>query len=176
MDNNKEFEQIGPELELLVRQLARNRANTSKWDFNVLVFLFAVLITVIILIALDIDMRIVALVAISGLATVLLLGSRRGARLSQHFYAEELKNLQQAGNSESTLLEKQLTTREKDILNLVAQGYSNKMIGTRLGISINTVKIIMSRILAKLKANDRTEAVVIAIKQNIISINKKISV
>ena len=170
MDNNDEFKQLGPELELLVRQLAKNRANTSKWDINILVLLFAVLITIMILIALDIDMRIVAIVAISGLAAVLLLGSVRGARLIQHFYAEEVRDLQQESNNEPTFLVKPLTTREKEILNLVAHGYSNKMIGTRLGISINTVKITISRTLTKLEANDRTEAVVIAIKQNMISI------
>ncbi|MFC1933217.1 response regulator transcription factor [Chloroflexota bacterium] len=170
MDNNEENRQFGPELELLIQQLARNRANASKWDINILVVLFAVLITEMILIALDIDMRIVAITAVVGLASVLFLGSMKGKRLTKRFYAEEVEYLQQESNNESTQLGKQLTTREREILTLVSQGYSNKMIGAKLGISINTVKIMISRILTKLEANDRTEAVVIAIKQKIISI------
>ena len=169
-NNNEETKQLPPELELMIQQLSRNRANASKWDINILVFLFAVLITEMILIALDIDMWIVAIVAAAGLASVLFLGSVKGKRLIKHFYAEEVEYLQQESTNEPNLSENLLTPREREILNLVSQGYSNKMIGTNLGISINTVKIMVSRILAKLEANDRTEAVVIAIKQKIISI------
>ncbi len=64
----------------------------------------------------------------------------------------------------------QLTAREKEVLSFVAQGYSNKLIAAELGISINTVKVFISKILTKLEANDRTEAVVVAIKQKMISI------
>jgi len=64
-----------------------------------------------------------------------------------------------------------LTSRETEILNYVAQGYLNKQIATKLGISEQTVKNHVTSILRKLNASARTEAVVLAIKQGLISIS-----
>ena len=63
-----------------------------------------------------------------------------------------------------------LTPRETEILNYIAQGYLNKEIAVKLGISEQTIKNHVTSILRKLNANARTEAVVVAIKQGIISI------
>ena len=63
-----------------------------------------------------------------------------------------------------------LTAREKEILKCVARGYANKQIAYELGISEETIKNHVSSILRKLNANSRTDAVVIAAKQGIISI------
>ena len=58
-----------------------------------------------------------------------------------------------------------LSEREIDVLKAVATGSSNKQVGTMLGISEDTVKGHMKNVLAKLKANDRTHAVLIALKR-----------
>jgi DNA-binding NarL/FixJ family response regulator len=58
-----------------------------------------------------------------------------------------------------------LTAREVDILRRVSQGSSNKIVAADLGISEETVKGHMKNILSKLGANDRTHAVLIAIKR-----------
>lgn len=63
-----------------------------------------------------------------------------------------------------------LTPRETEILNYIAQGYLNKQIAAELGISEQTIKNHVTSILRKLNANVRTEAVVVAIKQGLISI------
>ncbi len=63
-----------------------------------------------------------------------------------------------------------LTPRETEILNHIAQGYLNKQIALKLGISEQTIKNHVTSILRKLNANARTEAVVVAIKQGLISI------
>jgi len=63
-----------------------------------------------------------------------------------------------------------LTGREIEILNEVAGGNSNKIVGYHLKISEETVKAHMRRILSKLHANDRTHAVTIALKRGIINI------
>jgi DNA-binding NarL/FixJ family response regulator len=63
-----------------------------------------------------------------------------------------------------------LTPREKKILEYVAEGYFNKEIAVRLGISEQTVKNHVTSILRKLNANSRTEAVVQAIKQSLITV------
>jgi DNA-binding NarL/FixJ family response regulator len=53
----------------------------------------------------------------------------------------------------------ELTPRESDILQLLAEGMSNKGIAQRLGISEHTVKFHLNAILGKLDAHTRTEAV-----------------
>ena len=64
-----------------------------------------------------------------------------------------------------------LTPRETEILNYIAQGYLNKQIAAELGISEQTIKNHVTSILRKLNANARTEAVVVAIKQGLISLD-----
>ena len=64
-----------------------------------------------------------------------------------------------------------LTPREMEILNYIAQGYLNKEIAIKLGISEQTIKNHVTSILRKLNANARTEAVVVAIKQGLISLD-----
>jgi len=64
-----------------------------------------------------------------------------------------------------------ITARETEILNYIAQGYLNKQIATELGISEQTIKNHVTSILRKLNANARTEAVVIAIRQGLISLD-----
>ncbi len=63
-----------------------------------------------------------------------------------------------------------LTARETEILNYIAQGLLNKQIAATLGISEQTIKNHVTSILRKLNANARTEAVVIAIKQGLITL------
>ena len=63
---------------------------------------------------------------------------------------------------------KELTKTEKDILILVSKGYSNKRIGNELYISYHTVKTHIQKIIYKLNATDRTNAVFFAVKNGII--------
>jgi DNA-binding NarL/FixJ family response regulator len=58
-----------------------------------------------------------------------------------------------------------LTPREVEILDNIAQGLTNKQVAYALSISEQTVKNHMSSILRKLSVNDRTQAVVYAIRQ-----------
>lgn len=57
-----------------------------------------------------------------------------------------------------------LSPREKDVLRLVAAGYSNRDIGETLGMAEGTVKNNVSSVLGKLGARDRTQAVLRAIQ------------
>ncbi len=58
-----------------------------------------------------------------------------------------------------------LTRRECEVLQLMTDGYSNRMIGETLYISEKTVKNHVSNILQKMNVNDRTQAVVESIKK-----------
>ena len=64
-----------------------------------------------------------------------------------------------------------LTPRETEILNYIAKGYLNKQIAAELDISEQTIKNHVTSILRKMKGTARPEAVVIAIKQGLISIS-----
>jgi DNA-binding NarL/FixJ family response regulator len=63
-----------------------------------------------------------------------------------------------------------LSPREVEILDNIAQGMTNKQVAYALGISEQTVKNHMSSILRKLSVNDRTQAVVYAMRQGWIKI------
>ncbi len=59
----------------------------------------------------------------------------------------------------------QLTVREKEVLQLIVNGLSNKEIAFRLHITLRTVKAHVSSILMKLNVSDRTQAAVLAIQE-----------
>ena len=86
---------VSAEMERTATQRAKERALNARWDLNIAIFLFAVLIIVIILLFQDIGIEIVAPVAIFGLAMVWLTGWRRGRQLYQYFYDEEVSRLKQ---------------------------------------------------------------------------------
>jgi DNA-binding NarL/FixJ family response regulator len=68
--------------------------------------------------------------------------------------------------SEEILVEP-LTPREDQVLRLLVEGLSNKEIGAQLHLTEGTVKNYVSSILAKLHANDRTHAVVTALRHGL---------
>lgn len=63
-----------------------------------------------------------------------------------------------------------LTSREIEVLRLIAGGKANKIVADHLGITEETVKGHVKNILSKLGANDRTHAVTIALKRGIIEL------
>jgi DNA-binding NarL/FixJ family response regulator len=63
-----------------------------------------------------------------------------------------------------------LTSREIDVLRLIATGLANKIVADKLDITEETVKGHVKNILSKLGANDRTHAVTIALKRGIIDL------
>ena len=66
--------------------------------------------------------------------------------------------------------EQDLSPRELEVLGLVARGNANKEIAARLAITEETVKSHITKILAKLRANDRTHAVTIGLKRGVIDL------
>jgi two-component system NarL family response regulator len=63
-----------------------------------------------------------------------------------------------------------LTTREVEVLALLAEGLRNQQIARALRLSLNTVKVHVNHILEKLGAQDRTEAVTRALRRGVISL------
>jgi len=67
-------------------------------------------------------------------------------------------------------LSEEITSRESEVLRMLAEGLVNKDIATRLGISEHTIKFHISSILDKLGASTRTEAVTLGIRLGLIPI------
>ncbi len=82
----------------------------------------------------------------------------------QLFQSDTVKNVLKEQNNNDF----DLTAREKDILKLVASGKSNKEIADELVLSIHTVKNHLKNILQKLCVEDRTQAAILAIKENLV--------
>ncbi len=82
----------------------------------------------------------------------------------QLFQSDTVKNVLKEQNHNDF----DLTAREKDILKLVASGKSNKEIADELVLSIHTVKNHLKNILQKLCVEDRTQAAILAIKENLV--------
>jgi DNA-binding NarL/FixJ family response regulator len=93
---------------------------------------------------------------------------RTRPRVAEHVLQkfQELSSQSETGDVVSSL-----TKRETEILEYIARGFLNKQIASSLDISEQTIKNHVTSILRKLNANARTEAVVIAIKRGIISID-----
>jgi DNA-binding NarL/FixJ family response regulator len=71
---------------------------------------------------------------------------------------------------EEMALPEPLTSREVQVLELLAEGLSNKAIAARLGISDQTVKFHVASITGKLGAANRTDAVRRAVRRGLISL------
>ena len=81
---------------------------------------------------------------------------------------KEFQSLASLGSNMETIVAP-LTARERQILNHIANGNTNKQIARLLSISEQTIKNHVSAILRKLNANDRAHAVVLAIRHGLIS-------
>jgi DNA-binding NarL/FixJ family response regulator len=64
----------------------------------------------------------------------------------------------------------QLSSREVEVLTLIAKGLSNKEIAARLSLVEGTVKVHVTNILGKLRVSDRTQAILAGVKQGIIQL------
>jgi DNA-binding NarL/FixJ family response regulator len=77
-------------------------------------------------------------------------------------------------NDETSLqdewIDDELTPREVEVLELLAEGLANKAIGIRLKISDQTVKFHVASIIGKLGASNRTDAVRLAVRRGLISL------
>lgn len=135
---------------------------------------------VIVFTAFDTDERILQAVQ-AGAAGYLLKGAPRadvfsairivfeGGSLLQPVIASKLMR-QVTRVSETSKLSEELTARELEVLQLLAQGLQNKEIAAKLIISERTVKFHVSSILSKLDVGNRTEAVAVAVQKGLIEL------
>lgn len=77
-------------------------------------------------------------------------------------------NSSQTGDDAECVHDYNLTTREKQILKLITEGYSNVEIAKNLFVSVNTTKVHVASILQKLEVDDRLQAAIKALKERIV--------
>ena len=75
-------------------------------------------------------------------------------------------------NQEGAIAEA-LTSREVEVLRLVAHGYTNKAVAAQLGISDRTVQGHLANVFEKLHAQSRTDAVMIGLRLGLVSANDR---
>lgn len=83
-------ETINDEIRSIAKQRAADRTRIAKWDLNVAIYLFSILIIIIIMASVNARLEIMAPVAILGLGSVWLYGVIRGRKLQKRFLEEEL--------------------------------------------------------------------------------------
>ncbi|MCJ0583267.1 response regulator transcription factor [Enterococcus cecorum] len=88
-----------------------------------------------------------------------------GERVIEEEVSEKIQNQDYA---KQYFLYEELTNREHEVLDLIAQGKSNQEIAEILFITLKTVKTHVSNILAKLGVEDRTQAAIYAFKHGLV--------
>ena len=130
------------------------------------------------------DARIIVLTTYTGDAQVLraLKAGARAYVLKGHVHKELLETIRAVHSGQKRIppdiaaqlaehaTDDELTSREIDVLRLIAAGNSNKLIADQLSIGEATVKSHVTNILSKLGANDRAHAVTIGLKRGIIEL------
>src|ERR1700752_2245773 len=130
------------------------------------------------------DARIIVLTTYTGDAQVLraLKAGARAYILKGHVHRELLETIRAVHAGQKRIPpdvaaqlaehapDDELTSREIDVLRLIAAGNSNKLVADQLSIGEATVKSHVTNILSKLGANDRAHAVTIGLKRGIIDL------
>ena len=93
-----------------------------------------------------------------------ILGAIHSAMNGEVYMSEEIRRIYETRKGA-----KGLSPREAEVLSAVAEGLNNRRVGERLGISENSVKMHLKRIYYKLGADDRTEAVNLALKRGFLT-------
>ncbi|GEP45337.1 hypothetical protein BGE01nite_46280 [Brevifollis gellanilyticus] len=87
----------------------------------------------------------------------------RALAAGRRFFPEPIREKIQQRRSHATLSE-----REVEVVSGMARGLSNKLIAAELGVSAETVKTFVARILEKLGVEDRTQAVIAAMNRGLL--------
>ncbi len=86
--------------------------------------------------------------------------------------AKVLANVAQTASVEPHPARISLSPREAEILELLVQGLSNADIAQRLYLSEGTIRNYMSALFSKLEVDDRTQAVLVALRYGLVDINR----
>ena len=95
----------------------------------------------------------------------MLIDAIRSVANGEKFVSQEIANIMEEAKRLPAL-----SPRQKDILRLVAKGFNNDEIASRIGIRLDSVEAIANALFVKLGASNRAEAVAIALRKHLLKI------
>jgi DNA-binding NarL/FixJ family response regulator len=174
-DNSRTEEENDEILETVIQRISADKITAHNWNTQSVVLLYVSLVAIIVLELEEVSMIIIATVAVLALLAFLALNHVHKKKLEQRVTEKRTdiyrKHLERK-TEEPVPIPTSLSPKELQILQMVAEGNINKQIAIKLGLSTATVRNHVSRMMQKLDASDRTEAVVIAISNGWISVKR----
>ncbi|MUG91952.1 response regulator [Scytonema sp. UIC 10036] len=105
---------------------------------------------------------------LKGAETDELLAAIRSVHSGQQYFVSTV--IEKLAERTQRLSSQELSERELEVIRLMVTGKSNQQISTDLNITERTVKFHINKIFSKLNVNDRTQAVIVALKRGIASL------
>ncbi len=170
---------INQQIRQVLQQRAHERSMSLRWNTYTVIVAYVILTAAIILTLRGVHIALIGLVAAAGLATVWIISRVQARRLERRLLEEELHSYTDLlkSSASSALADtapesapaptepSPLTERECAVLREMAAGRTNKETARALDISEQTVKNHIGHIFLKLGVNDRTSAVLLAIRK-----------
>ncbi len=171
-------DRMNQQIRQFLHQRAKERATSLRWNTYTLLIAYVILTAAIILTINSVDISFVGLVAAVGLAAVWLTSRLQSRKLDRRLLDEEMNAYRDLLNSsapattaaepaapQAPIDASPLTDRECEVLRQMANGRTNKETARALDISEQTVKNHIGHIFLKLGVNDRTSAVLLALRK-----------
>ncbi len=182
IDRRQKIKSSREVIKALLLQRAADKAISLRWNKYSLVVVYATLLLVLILIISGVDLTLVSIVAVLGLAFFWLFATWQSKKLEKRFYEDERVYYEalfpddKPQSLDLDLAPKQacpLTRREMEVLKHIVQGNTNKQMALEMHITDQTVKNHITNILKKINVSDRTAAAVMALHQGWIRHNSE---
>ena len=194
-DQSAKVDQLKPDplnqqIRQFLHQRAHERATSLRWNTYIVIIAYVLLAAAIILTLNGVDMVLVGPLAVAGLAFVWIISRVQARKLEHRLLEEEMRaysdllrnatstppattpaaapNAGPAAENAAPVAPTEpspLTDRECEVLSQMAAGRTNKETAHFLNISEQTVKNHIGHIFLKLNVNDRTSAVLLAIRK-----------
>jgi DNA-binding CsgD family transcriptional regulator len=156
----------------MIEQAAKERGLSMRLNAGLIILAYFLINSIIFLVMFHSNILSILFLSIAGLAALIFLSYYRERMLNKRqneFMTMALISLNSSENEDSGLEKKNtsktpLTARELEILSFVALGGTDKLIAGRLGVSDSTVKNHLRSAYRKLEVNDRTSAVLLALR------------
>ena len=179
-DSEKTIEDSDRLLSRILQEIEADKLSIHQWNTRSLILLYSALVAVLVLELENVGVGIVTAVAVVSLLAFIILNRIHREKLKKRVSSVKSDRCElpfaissSTGQEGAAAIESTLSRREIQILQLIAEGNINKQIARELGLSPATVRNHVSRLMQKLDVNDRTAAVVLALSNGWISINRK---
>jgi DNA-binding CsgD family transcriptional regulator len=179
-DNGKITEDSDLLVARVLQEIKADKLISYQWNTRSLVLLYTTLVAILVLELEKVSVGIVTAIAVVSLLVFIILNRIHSEKLKKQVlnresdgYKRFLTQSTETGGDGAAAIETTLSHREIQILELIAEGNINKQIARELGLSPATVRNHVSRLMQKLDVNDRTAAVVLALSNGWININRE---